>query len=101
MIQIDEPYDQNIIKFRNPAMLTDEEPLFFNGKLQKVHHAGLGCIIIHRSIFQHIPFRYIKNASAHPDTWFAYDCYQRQIPIFVDTTIQCEHLNSTWLGKMN
>lgn len=101
MIQIDEPYDKNIREYRTPLFLSDEEPTFFDGQLKQVYHAGLGCVLIHKSVFENIPFRVVEGVNFHSDTWFANDCFYLQIPIYVDTTIQCKHYNTTWFGKLN
>lgn len=99
MIQIDEPYDRTVRDYRSPDFLTDEEPLFFDGKVKQVYHAGLGCILIHKSVFEVFPFRVHEEANMHSDTWFANDCYALNINIYADTSVQCEHINTTWLGK--
>ena len=99
MIQLDEPYDRNIREYRNPEFITLEEPLFFDGKVKQVYHSGLGCALIHSSVFSLFPFRVVEDTDIHTDTWFANDCYLLNINIFADTNIQCQHLNSTWLGK--
>ena len=99
MIQLDEVYDKSVSEYRNPEFLTVDEPLFINGKVNQVYHAGLGCVLIHKSVFANIPFRVVDGVDMHTDTWFANDCYMSSINIYADTTIQCEHYNSTWLGK--
>lgn len=101
MIQIDEPYDRNIREYRNPDFIVEEEPLFFDGKVKQVYHAGLGCVLIHKSVFKEVEFRVDERYDMHTDTWFANDCYLLNINIYADTSIQCEHLNSTWLGIKN
>jgi len=71
--------------------------LLMDGKLKKVHHAGLGCILIHKSVLQKINFRWMKGLDSHPDAVFAADCNAQQIPIFLDTSISnVEHRNSSW-----
>jgi hypothetical protein len=100
MIQLDEKYDVNIRDYRTPDFLVAEEPQFFDGTLKQVYHLGLGCVLIHKSILERVPFRVFEGFDIHTDTWFANDCFQLQIPIFADTTIQCKHYNQTWLGKV-
>ena len=99
MIQLDEQYDRTIREYRNPEFVTVDEPLFFNGKVNQVYHAGLGCVLIHKSVLEQVEFRVDEQYDMHTDTWFANDCYLLNINIYADTTVQCEHLNSTWLGK--
>jgi hypothetical protein len=68
-----------------------------DGKIHKVHSVGLGCVLIHRSVMEQIPFRYDKNVYAHPDSFFAIDCRFKNIPVYIDTDILCEHYNSEWI----
>lgn len=65
--------------------------------LQKVFSCGLGCVLIHRSVLKQIKFRCEDGMFLHPDTLFALDLDGKQIPIYVDTTILCEHRNVEWL----
>lgn len=98
MAQLDDEYDRSVRAFRTVEMADELEPLLFDGTLQKVYHAGLGCILIKSDVLKLFPFRVQKGTTLHSDTWFANDCFERKIPIYLDTSIQCEHLNSTWLA---
>lgn len=98
MIQLDEKFDRNISAYRTMEFVQNAEPVFFNGKTQNIYHAGLGCALIHRSIFEMLPFRYVDGYNMHTDTWFANDCYLLNTNIYADTTVQCKHYNQTWLG---
>lgn len=97
MVQIAEKTDRSIRDFRTTQFLLEEEVDFFNGGVQQVYHAGIGCALIRRDILEKIPFRVTKGNHAHSDTWFAHDLFQHKIPMYVDTTVQCKHLNFTWL----
>lgn len=99
MVQNKEAVPRTITKFTSIDYYEHEDPLFFDGKVKEVFHAGLGCILIHCDIFKFIKFRVIKDIDLHTDTIFASDCYQRHKDIFVDTTVQCEHYNQEWLSK--
>lgn len=99
MIQVSEPLDRTIRAFRSVPFIEHEEPLFFDGTTKQVYHAGLGCILIHKYVFEKIKFRHVKNSINHADTWFANDCFQKDIAIFVDTSIHCKHLNGTWMDQ--
>lgn len=70
---------------------------FIDGKIHQVYTAGLGCILIHRSILNQIPFRYVEGNNAHADTYFSMDLDKLQIPQFIDTSILCEHHNTEWI----
>mgnify|MGYP005992432877 CR=1 FL=1 len=97
MIQLNEPLDRAFGAYRTVGFVEHEEPLFFDGTLKQVYHAGIGCALIEKSVMQKIPFRCDERHVFHADTWFANDCFQRDIPIFADTSLMCKHLNTTWL----
>jgi len=101
MIQMDEKYDRSVRAFRTSEFIEESEPLFFDGTVKKVFHAGIGCALIHRSVIESIPFRVEKGNNSHSDTYFAFDCFQHNIPIYVDTELQCKHLNFTWLNVID
>ena len=101
MVQMDEKYDRSVRAFRTSEFIEESEPLFFDGTVKKVFHAGIGCALIHRSILEKIPFRVEKGNNSHSDTFFAFDCFQHNIPIYVDTELQCKHLNFTWLNVID
>jgi len=101
MIQVDERFDKSVRAFRTPEFIKEEEPLFFNGSVNKIYHAGIGCILIHRSILETISFRIQEGNNSHSDTWFANDCFFINANIYADTTVQCKHYNQTWLGVIN
>ena len=102
MIQVDEHFDRNVKAYRTPEYVNHEEPLILNGKVNQVYHIGLGCVLIHKSVLEMFPFRVLENSDLHSDTWFANDCYLTKTNIYVDTTIECKHYNSSWVGiKLN
>ena len=76
--------------------MANEDLCFCDGTVKKVAHAGLGCILLHRSVFEKINFRHIEGVNNHPDTYFAEDCAEHKIPIYLDTSIVVEHENSPW-----
>lgn len=97
MVQLPEPYERTVSGFRSVRFIEEGEVNFFDGTVKRVYHAGIGCALISKDVFTKIPFRVVKGIDFHSDTWFANDCFINNINIYVDTTIQCEHLNSTWL----
>ncbi len=70
--------------------------LFMDGSLKRVYNIGLGCLLIHKNVFKNFHFRSIKGMDLHPDSFFAKDLFEQRIPIYVDTSIICEHRNSDW-----
>lgn len=101
MVQMSEPLDRSCGAYRCVPFIDHEEPLFFDGTVKQVYHAGIGCILISKYVFEKVPFRVDLNDIFHADTWFANDCFHKDIPIFADTTVQCKHLNGTWLDQMD
>ena len=76
--------------------MANEDLCFCDGTVKKIAHAGLGCILIHRSVLEKVNFRHIDGVNNHPDTYFAEDCAKERIPIMLDTSIVVEHENSPW-----
>lgn len=76
--------------------MANEDLCFCDGTVKKVAHAGLGCILIHKSVLEKVNFRHIEGVNNHPDTYFAEDCAKERIPIMLDTSIVVEHENSPW-----
>jgi hypothetical protein len=73
-----------------------DEIKYVNGKTYKLALAGLGCALIHHSLLKRIEFRFEKGIDKHPDTFFAEDCEKLKVPIYIDTSIICEHKNKSW-----
>lgn len=83
--------------FETTNKTLNESFLFCNGQIKQVFHAGLGCALIHKSVFKKVKFRLSEaEPTVHPDTFFAKDCFAHNIPIFVDTSIICRHKNQAW-----
>ena len=68
--------------------LTEEET--FSNNLIKIISCGLGCVIIHRNILEKIEFRSENNV--FDDRFFGIDLYEKNIPIYCDTSVKCKHL---------
>ncbi len=76
---------------------TKEDDLHFvNGTVREIAHLGLGCVLIHHSVFNKIPFRFVKGETVHPDTYFAEDCFRNDVTIFAHTGMICRHENQSW-----
>jgi hypothetical protein len=76
--------------------LPSEDAFFVDGTLKTVAHLGLGCVLINVDVLKDMPFRYIDGIDMHPDSYFAEDCFRKNIKIFADTNIICEHNNEDW-----
>ena len=77
-------------------MLPHEDALFIDGTVKRIASVGLGCVLIHRSVLEKIPFRFIPGNSSHPDSFFSEDCFKNGIDIFADTNIIARHDNKPW-----
>lgn len=78
---------------RETFNLDEADLSFVDGEVKKVFSCGLGCVLIHRSVLEKIEFRYIEGAPVHPDSFFYADLNELNIPVYVDTSILCEHDN--------
>lgn len=68
---------------------------FADGTIRKVFSAGLGCILIHRSVLDGFLFRVSEKLNLHPDSFFAEDMFMQGKNIYLHTGIFCEHWNLT------
>lgn len=68
---------------------------FVDGDVKKVFSCGLGCVLIHRSILKKVAFRYEEGSPVHPDSFYYADLDAQHIPVYVDTSIYCNHDNQT------
>jgi hypothetical protein len=82
--------------FRGYFLKKEEDCYFVDGNLKQVYHIGLGCVLLKKNILNKIDFRSIKNVFKAPDSYFAEDCKQKNIPIYADTSLICRHENKNW-----
>jgi hypothetical protein len=76
--------------------VTGDEISFVDGTIKPVSSVGLGCVLIHNSVFKAIPFRFVEGDGNHPDSFFNEDCFRKGIKIYADTSIHCRHDNRAW-----
>ena len=61
-------------------------------QLLPIAAAGLGCILIHRSVLEHISFSYVPEKLVFDDIWFCKDLEKQHVQLYADTSLQCLHL---------
>lgn len=92
---------QNIENFgdeiRETYNLDIQDISFVDGSVKKVFSCGLGCTLIHRSVFEKVGFRYEEGANVHPDSFFFADLNSIHQEVYVDSSIYLKHDNHTLL----
>lgn len=78
---------------RSSYNLDNADLSFIDGTVKKVFSCGLGCVLIHKSIFKKYPFRYEEGAVVHPDSFFYGDLNQNGEKVYADTSIHVKHQN--------
>lgn len=95
-----------VFKFRKGSFLKEDaytgkelQELRKNGKIKiQVRGSGLGCALIHRSVFERLPFPWFKwvvyrdGSHLSEDLSFCERFKEISTPIFVDTRVSCGHL---------
>ncbi len=61
-------------------------------RLLKIRAAGLGCMLIHRSVLEKIHFRKEEGIQGYDDVVFCDDAYNNGFEIYADTSVKCKHL---------
>ncbi|MES2287573.1 MAG: hypothetical protein V4547_17900 [Bacteroidota bacterium] len=89
---------RHIYRAHNNIMSENFKPgddvIFIDGKTKEVAHVGLGCVLIHTSVFEKIKFRFKKGSTMSVDSYFAEDCMRAGIKIYADTSLICRHEDS-------
>lgn len=58
----------------------------------RIRGAGLGCLLIHRSVLKKVQFHSDEERGTFDDLCFSNDAYKLNIPLYVDTSVKCRHL---------
>jgi GT2 family glycosyltransferase len=82
-------------ELRETYNLDETDIEFVDGDVKKVFSCGLGCVLIHKSVLSEVGFRYEEGSPVHPDSFYFADLDAKRIPVYVDTSIYCEHENQT------
>lgn len=91
MAQLVEPHPN---AFRAVTYTVEKDACWLvDGTVHEIFHAGLGCILIHRSVLDGFTFRYDDKVEVHPDIFFAQDMHMQGNPIYLHTGTFCKHWN--------
>jgi hypothetical protein len=97
MIMIIDDEHKGITSYRSPSYIDEQEAMFLDGSCKTVFQCGLGCVLIRIDVLEMLPFRVPKGEmQSSADTWWYNDLFGNNIPVFLDTSIHCEHNNMSW-----
>lgn len=82
----------------------DESYNFFDGTLKRAFAIGFGCVLIKRDVLELIEFKFKDSKNivndtdsfSHADSFFYADCFMKNVPVYLDTSIVIEHRNQDW-----
>lgn len=94
MIQTEEKHGI-IHQMANSENLEFADINFANGRVKKVFNAGLGCVLLKRQVLKDVEFRWPEGSAVFPDSIFAADLRMVGYHTYLDTSIYCEHRNTT------
>jgi len=80
----------------------EESISWIDGTVKQSYQTGLGCHLIHKSVFDYLHIRYNANEFkiGFPDSFFHFDCLNKGIPVFVDTSDIVHHINNSDRWKL-
>ncbi len=79
-------------------LLNPEEYMDYHQQgIKSVAAAGMGCCLLHKSIFKRLAFTYLPGHKGHSDVFFFLRA-KRDLKelVCVDTDVWCDHKNSDW-----
>lgn len=89
-------FKEHIRAFGTRLLWMSEWEDYFMKGLKPVAANSFGCCLIHKNILKEIKFYYDARLKGHPDIYFFNTCFEKKIPVFVDTDIICQHQNIDW-----
>lgn len=66
------------------------------GSFFKIYACGLGAVLIRKDVMEKIKFRFEPNHMIHPDSFFYEDCFQANIPVYIDMSLLLKHKSQNW-----
>jgi glycosyltransferase involved in cell wall biosynthesis len=92
------------LDWKNPATGTvgtqllalDQFLDYMDKGVKEVAAGGMGCCLMYRSIVEKVPFTFIPGHKGHSDVFWFNDARKLGEMIAVDTSLFCEHKNSSW-----
>lgn len=79
----------------------DESFLFIDGSVRRAFSIGLGCVLIETEVLKQVNFRMNKKERVHADCYFYQDLFNKQIPVYCDTSHIVRHYNRDWSKVYN
>ena len=70
-------------------------PLLNTGLIQ-TPAMGLGCTLVHSSLFKKYTFKWTSVGKQHTDSLFYGDLWNDKVPVWCDTDILIPHFNQNW-----
>lgn len=89
-------YKNNIRAFGTRLLFMSEWADYFMNGLKQVAAGSFGCCLVHKNVLEDIKFYYDPRLKGHPDIYFFNTCFEKKIPVWVDTNIICQHKNISW-----
>lgn len=57
---------------------------------------GLGCCLIHKTVFNEYDFKYSSTTKLHTDVLFYWELWSDKVPVWIDTDYIVPHYNQNW-----
>jgi len=76
--------------WNNTGYFLDSE--IWEPQLLRIAFAGMGCILIKRSVLEKIKFHYSHDMDAWDDRWLGVDVWANGFEFYLDNTVKCQHL---------
>ncbi|MCF8359238.1 MAG: hypothetical protein K9H26_10795 [Prolixibacteraceae bacterium] len=99
MIQVLEKNSVPELNVRN--VTTREGFQLIDGTIKPIFGCGIGCTLINANLLKNYSFHVDQKFTIHADTHFYTDMYNAGVPVYLDTSIFCEHHNTANWSEIN